>query len=333
MFVSVVMPVYNGEKYVAEAVGSILTQTHADFEYIIVNDGSTDRTKEFLNSIADSRVKVIHLERNAGAANATNLAIGQARGGWIAVQDADDVSLPTRLEDQISYVRSNPGISAVGSLIECVSGPIPLSRERLLEEESTCNSYITSERIKGFSYFGNPICHGSLLFSKSMFHAVGGYDPSYRIAYDYDLWMRMIEVLPIEKVEKVLYQWRVNPDSLCRSNDLETCVEVMRVSTKHARQFKFGHLQGELRCMVIGPQVARDVFLHRVCPHSGLEVIVSAESDDDQALEGAFPLVASGAVDGVFVLDDANAPQVVGRLGEKGLEWNGNLFWLWNVIS
>ncbi|WP_408010794.1 glycosyltransferase family 2 protein [Pseudalkalibacillus sp. A8] len=131
MQISVVMAVYNGKLYVQQAIDSILQQTYRDFEFIIVNDGSTDKTIEILNDIQDPRVRLIHLPQNGGAASALNMGIQNAKGKWIAIQDADDLSCPTRLEDQISYVEEHLGIAAVGTLKKCISGKTEVPERRL----------------------------------------------------------------------------------------------------------------------------------------------------------------------------------------------------------
>jgi glycosyltransferase involved in cell wall biosynthesis len=105
--VSVVMPVWNGEKYLAPAIAGILAQTFGDFEFIIVDDGSSDSTPAILQSYADPRIRVIRLD-HVGIVTALNCGIAQARGAWIARQDADDISLPRRLEMQWAALARNP---------------------------------------------------------------------------------------------------------------------------------------------------------------------------------------------------------------------------------
>ena len=114
--VSVVMPLYNGERYLAEAIESILSQTFADFEFIIVDDGSTDGSAGIIRDYAarDSRVKVKQLARNSGEAAARNAGIALARGQFVAGMDSDDISLPDRLRAQASFLENNPEVGAVG---------------------------------------------------------------------------------------------------------------------------------------------------------------------------------------------------------------------------
>ena len=115
--VSVVMPVYNTEKYVGEAIESILGQTFSDFEFIIVDDGSRDRSPAIIRDYerSDERIRCLRLERNAGTAAAKNHGIAAATGEFIAGMDSDDVSLPERLGKQLEFLRANPDIGAVGA--------------------------------------------------------------------------------------------------------------------------------------------------------------------------------------------------------------------------
>ena len=105
------MPVYNGEKYLAEAIESILTQTFADFEFVIVDDGSQDGSAAIIRDYAkrDERIRVIRHERNQGVTTARNSGIAASRGEFIAAMDHDDISLPQRLEKQVDFLQSHPG--------------------------------------------------------------------------------------------------------------------------------------------------------------------------------------------------------------------------------
>ena len=115
LLVSVVMPAYNVEKYVEEAVHSILAQTFCDFEFIIVDDGSTDRTHDILRSFSDPRIRLIFNEKNEGNYPARNRGCRLARGKYIAVMDADDVAMPERLEKQVKYMEEHPDVLACGT--------------------------------------------------------------------------------------------------------------------------------------------------------------------------------------------------------------------------
>ena len=115
--VSVIMTVYNGEKFLAEAIESILAQTFTDFELLIVDDGSTDESAARIKAIAqrDKRIHFVQLGENVGMADARNCGIAAATGEYIAIMDCDDVSLPERLEKQVAFLRANPEIGALGA--------------------------------------------------------------------------------------------------------------------------------------------------------------------------------------------------------------------------
>lgn len=146
-------------------------QTYRDLELIIVDDASTDATGAILQSIDDRRVKVVRLLYNAGAAAALNLAIERARGNWIAVHDADDLSHPHRIAEQVRYLAENPGLAAVGSFIECFTGNgmrDRVSEGELRWYERTRNSVRTASDIRLGLYSGCPITHGTLLIAKKL---------------------------------------------------------------------------------------------------------------------------------------------------------------------
>lgn len=106
--VSVVMAVYNGQRFVREAIDSILSQTFSDFEFIIVDDASSDRTPRILDGYQDPRIILVHNPANSGPAISRNKAFGRARGDYVAIQDSDDISLPSRIEKQTKILDENP---------------------------------------------------------------------------------------------------------------------------------------------------------------------------------------------------------------------------------
>src|SRR5512146_2439112 len=106
--VSVVMPVYNSAPYLREAVDSILAQTFTDFEFIIVDDGSSDETPQILDGYGDARIRRLRNERNMGVVPTLNCGLAAARGRYVARHDADDISLPTRLEQQVRFLDTHP---------------------------------------------------------------------------------------------------------------------------------------------------------------------------------------------------------------------------------
>lgn len=203
--VSVIMSVYNGEKYLREAVDSILAQTFTDFEFIIINDGSTDKTKEILSSYDDERIVVID-QQNVGLTKSLNRGIKMAKGEYIARMDADDISLPERLEKQVRFLDHNRDIVLVGTSPICIN-----ENGKAIE---TGNVSTASDEIKKNLLNGNQFTHGSVMFRKSCIEAVGFYREEFDVAQDYDLWLRISEVFGVGNIEEPLYKWRINPKSI-----------------------------------------------------------------------------------------------------------------------
>jgi glycosyltransferase involved in cell wall biosynthesis len=324
MLISVVMAVYNGEKYLRESIESILVQTYTHFELIIVNDGSTDETKNILSTFNDNRITIIHLENNLGAANALNIGIKAIKGEWIAIQDADDISLPNKLEAQLRFINEHNDVYAVGSLIECISGTANVPN-RQLRIESTRNYLSSKEQINAYRFYLNPLCHGSVLFSKSIIDKIGGYDPQLKICYDYDLWLRMLEISPIHKIPLVLYQYRIHSDSISRKNQ-QTINEDWLVASKYIKRLLQEVLKRNPCLSVLGGDKACEDFKQVSLIN---KIDVSHYFDKDSNCEEILQLYGEGSIDGVIFLEDISLISLFNKLQEKGLEMNKNLFKIW----
>jgi len=180
--ISVIMAVFNGEKNIAAAIESILNQTYKDFEFIIVDDGSNDRSYEIIKNYADKddRIKIIRNNSNTGLTKSLNKAITQAKGEFIARQDDDDISLPSRLELQVNFLEQNPEYSFCGC-----NGIIKQNGVELLE-------YFDYNEIKQNLITKNCFAHPSIVIRKTMFEKFGNYDEKYLYGQDYELWCRLI---------------------------------------------------------------------------------------------------------------------------------------------
>jgi glycosyltransferase involved in cell wall biosynthesis len=186
--VSVLLPVYNGEEFVARTITSILNQSFRDFEFIIINDGSTDNTSNILDQLHDSRLRITH-KTNEGLGRTLNLGLQMARGKYIARIDADDMADPKRLEKQLAFLEAHPEIAAVGSATKVIypDGTAQI-RLRPLEPHN-----IRQHIIKLC-----PLAHPSVLMRKDAALTVGGYDTAQDASLgrsageDYHLWVRML---------------------------------------------------------------------------------------------------------------------------------------------
>lgn len=194
--ISVILPVFNCEKYVGTAIESILNQTYEDFELIIIDDGSEDSSDKIIKTYANSDQRIVHLkQKNKGLVVALNEGIKHSKGSFLARMDADDISLPDRFEQQIRYLQEHPDTSVLGGLISIIDkhgkfirlGSYPFDRREL-------NKFIED---------GSPLAHPTVMMRKKCLLEVGVYRAAFEHAEDYDLWLRfhssgkVIENLPI----------------------------------------------------------------------------------------------------------------------------------------
>ena len=207
--ISVAMAVYNGEKYLREAVDSILNQTFTDFEFIIINDGSTDRTREILESYNDPRIVLINQE-HIGFTKSLNKGIALAKGDYIARQDADDISMPERLEKQLEFLENNKNVALLGTAAKIVD-----ERGMYFQTiEFPCDYSSIQKGIKRY----NPFIHGSVMFKREYFFDLGGYRDFFWTSQDYDLWLRFIEKYEVANLLTSLYKRRIVPHSITLKN-------------------------------------------------------------------------------------------------------------------
>lgn len=222
------MPVWNGEKFLADAVDSLLAQTFTDFELLVIDDGSTDRTPEILRGYTDPRLRVLRLD-HAGIVVALNHGLSQARADWIARQDADDLSLPRRLELQWQAVNRHP------RAVLCYTGVAGFGEGSLLGGETRLprSRSFTALRL----CFQCPVAHSTVLFKKSVALAVGGYFPEERHAEDFSLWGRMLEQGKFIGLPQKLVRFRVHNQSVSRQNLEAQQALARKIGTRHCRKF------------------------------------------------------------------------------------------------
>ena len=206
--VSVLMSVYNGDPYLHEAIESIINQTFTDFEFIIINDGSTDKTsriiKEYLQK--DSRIVLIEQE-NMGLTKSLNKGIYYSKGKYIARQDVDDISLPNRLSKQIDFLENNNNIVMVGSYSYLFE-----ENKKIIHSNNSIatNSIDLKKKLPHENQFN----HGSVLFHKRTIKNIGGYREQFKYCQDYDLWLRVIHNYDVSNMTSYLYKQRLNLQSI-----------------------------------------------------------------------------------------------------------------------
>lgn len=203
--ISVLMPVLNDEKNLRDSIQSILTQTFNDFEFIIIDNGSTDRSKEIITSFQDSRIQLICNQKKMGLSASLNTGIKGSRGEYIARMDADDISLPTRLAKQISFMNSHLDIGICGTWIKLLG-----------ELNGHIWKYHSKPQIlRSELFFNNVFAHPTILMRRKwMLENQLFYDPASVKTEDYDLWVRCSQHFPMTNIKEVLLQYRVNSKQL-----------------------------------------------------------------------------------------------------------------------
>lgn len=210
--VSIIMCVYNGEKYLREAVDSILGQTFTDFQFIVVDDGSTDTTGEILleYSIADLRVVFAQNEENIGLTRSLNKGLRMATGQYIGRQDADDISMPERIARQVGFLDAHPEVGLVG-----VQAYVIDEKNRVMRRLAVP---VGDLDIRWRMLFSNSFVHGGVMFRSSLLHEVGYYDERILYAQDYDYWVRVSEKCMVANLTQTLVCWRLVPTCITRTN-------------------------------------------------------------------------------------------------------------------
>jgi len=228
--VSIIMPVYNGEKYVADAIQSILAQTFTDFDFIIVDDGSQDRTAEFVSAYEarDNRIRFSRFKHNVGVADARNHALTLSSGEYIAVMDGDDFSLPRRLERQVEYLRANPEIGVLGAGAQAVNeNLLPLFPFDLPEH----HALIAFNLLVGSSFV-----HSTVIMRRQLLESVGGYEPSRRTAIDTELWSRLLSRTRFANLPEILLLYRQHDAQHHTSRDENLKAQAWEVRTRLLQQ-------------------------------------------------------------------------------------------------
>lgn len=208
--VSVIMSVYNGARFLAPAIESVLGQTYRDFEFLIVDDGSTDGTATVLKDYAarDSRIRLV-LRENRGLVASLNELVREARAPLLARMDADDLCLPTRLERQVSVMDARPEYGVIGTWtldIDEFGERYPLKGHDHPETHSGFLDAIEKDRPL--------LCHPAVMMRRDVVLSVGGYHAAFRHCEDYDLWLRLCSVTKMGNLPERLLRYRHYPEQV-----------------------------------------------------------------------------------------------------------------------
>ncbi|MCK5285790.1 MAG: glycosyltransferase [Candidatus Pacebacteria bacterium] len=224
--ITVLMPVYNGEKYLEESIKSILNQTFTDFEFLIINDASTDESKNIINSFNDPRIKLVENEENIGLTKSLNKGLILAQGEYVARMDDDDISLPKRFQIQVNLMNKNPKIGVVGTWAKVIGE----SNKKYIK------TYSNFEKIKALSIFKNILIHPSVMMRKNI---LDKYDLKYNEelthSQDYDLWARLMLYSPITNIKKILILYRIHKEN---ESHLYTKIQTQNSNKTRIKQLK-----------------------------------------------------------------------------------------------
>ncbi len=199
--VSVVLPAFNAEKHLKEAIDSMLSQTYTNFECIIINDGSSDATEQIILAYNDPRIRYIKNEKNIGLIATLNKGIELSTGEFIIRMDADDISLPSRIEKQVAFMQSNSDVGAAGSWYYNFS-------DKGVSKHKTSNNTATLQSIL---FFNSCLCHPSVIIRKQILttHNIT-YNLLYKHAEDYDFWIQISKVSKLSNVQEYLLKYRTH---------------------------------------------------------------------------------------------------------------------------
>lgn len=231
--VSVVMSVFNDDKYVRRAIDSILNQTLKDIEFIIINDASRDNSLKTIRQCVrkDKRVKLINNAQELRLAPSLNLGVSHAKADLIARMDPDDISLPERLEIQYNYLLKNPHIAVVGTNLSVINET---------KKEIWVRDYPTqSEDIKKTMLRYAPFAHPSVMIRKKVFEEFGGYDPKMKLCEDTDFWIKIGTKYDFGNIPKRLVQYTLSEKSGTHRNIRQT--ELLGFKIKLNAIIKYGY--------------------------------------------------------------------------------------------
>lgn len=252
--ITVLMSVYNGEQWLGESIESILRQTYWDFEFLIVNDGSTDSSINIIEKYAETDSRIVVVDKpNTGLADSLNIGIQMAQGIWIARIDADDISLPDRLQKQLDAVRKFDNCVLVGSGISLIDEHGLILQTYLYPSK---HSSLRGRLIRLGPFFA----HSSAFYHAETVRSVGCYRGSIYRAEDYDLWLRLVEVGKIACIGEPLVLVRQHSGQISHDSDGERQIVDSYVAVV---SYWLRHLG--VTDPVVGSEDEFDVFYRWIC--------------------------------------------------------------------
>lgn len=248
--ISVLMAVYNCGKYLKEAVDSIINQTWQDFEFIIIDDGSTDNSLEILNSYRDPRIKIIANQENRGVAYARNVGLEHCTSKYVALMDADDIALPDRLKHEYEFLENNENIDGVYAKFRQMD-----INGKVMEGEYP-NAYYNYKYVKAYMILNNTIANLTAMFRRRVveqYHLK--YDEKRKIASDFKFWCDFLQYGNIVGIDEVLCYYRLRNHSLYNNSPIASRIESerqMQLYNFQQKGFKFSEEEQEILLKIFG---------------------------------------------------------------------------------
>jgi glycosyltransferase involved in cell wall biosynthesis len=258
--VTILMPVYNGEYFLNESINSILNQKFNDFEFLIINDGSKDKSIDIINSYRDDRIKIINNANNQGLISILNQGIKISRGQYIARMDCDDISLSHRLITQVNFMDSHPNIDVCGSWVKTI-GDLDgqIWRYPVLPNEIKCQLF-----------FECPLAHPTVMIRKTSIQSKNFYyDEAYQHAEDYELWERSSRELMFANIGEVLLLYRCHTQQVVSKHAL--------INRKLSDQIRLN----QLNRLGIVPSTNQETLHHSISTWNFSKTMFFIKSADD----------------------------------------------------
>jgi glycosyltransferase involved in cell wall biosynthesis len=223
------MPVKNGMPFLPEAVDSVLRQTFGEFQFLIIDDGSTDETPRYIESLGDPRVRVVRHETSQGVARSLNEGLALCTTPFIARQDADDISEPERLERQMRFMTEHPECIVLGTQGHKVD-------EAGNDLEPYAHRPSDENELRSLLLLSPPFIHGSVLMRREPVLRAGGYRDKIRFAEDYDLWLRLEAPHALANLPEVLYRYRVHGSQICTAFQSDATLDCLLCRVLHTER-------------------------------------------------------------------------------------------------
>lgn len=226
--ISVIMPVYNGEKYISQAIESVLNQTFKDFELIIINDGSADRSEEIIKSYSDPRIVYLNNDGNKGLAYTRNRGIEVSRGEYFAWLDCDDIALPERLQTQFDFMEANLDYGLCCTNMSYINMEGEIVQDLVYEINKVPKEWLL--------IWGNPIAQSSVMIRREVVDKHNfKYDPKYNGTEDYIFWCNLALVSKIHRIEDVLVHYRLHTQGVFQSNKIPLLKIALEISKDYVK--------------------------------------------------------------------------------------------------